>query len=112
MSSGLCDPRAFAAQWHVGVQLSSNKRCVKGEKLPAAHAPLRGYPSAASRTSPHYMSALSIGPPDNAFANLKWLDSDDAESLFRGKTLHRLLYEFVYVLFEFVGEFHGVSNLL
>jgi hypothetical protein len=35
MSSGLCDPRAFAAQWHVGVQLSSNKRCVNGEKLSA-----------------------------------------------------------------------------
>jgi hypothetical protein len=37
---------------------------------------------------------------------------DDAKSLLRGKTLHRLLYEFVHVLFEVVGEFVGVPNLL
>ena len=36
----------------------------------------------------------------------------DSESLFRGKTLHRLLNEFVHILFELVPEFCGVSNLL
>src|SRR6266851_2696950 len=38
-------------------------------------APLRGYPSAASRTSPACIPALSIGPPGNTLATLKRLGS-------------------------------------